>query len=116
MENTIQDKIIDRSKLIYESNYTSIPNIIFDYWMPKLTPGEFNILMCICRKTFGANKKESKISIKEIQKVTGLSKSGIIKMVAHLVDLRLVKKIVLCTGFGKINSCFYCLDTLEGGQ
>ena len=78
---------------ITEPNYTQIPNVIFDYWMNVLTPAEFKVLMCICRKTFGWHKRRDKVSLTQIMKSTGLSRGGIIKNVQCLVDHGLIGKI-----------------------
>ncbi len=74
-------------------NYTQIPNEIFDYWMEKLTPAEFKVLLCICRKTFGWQKRYDCISLKQITSLTGLSKMGIIKNIDRLMELGLITKI-----------------------
>lgn len=79
--------------LITEPNYTQIPNVIFDYWMAQLTPAEFKVLLCICRKTFGWQKKRDRISLRQIEKMTGLTKPSIIKNVEKLIELNLVTKI-----------------------
>lgn len=79
--------------MITEPNYTQIPNVIFDYWMSVLTPAEFKVLLCICRKTFGWQKKRDRISLRQIEKMTGLGKSSIIKNVEKLIELSLVIKI-----------------------
>lgn len=77
---------------IIKPNTTQIPNVIFDYWMDKLTPAEFKVLLCICRKTFGWHKDVDRISIRQIEKMTGLGKSGIIKCTEHLIQIGLVTK------------------------
>lgn len=81
-------------------NYTQIPNIIFDHWMGILTPAEFKVLMCICRKTFGWQKSTDLISIKQIEKMTGLGKSGIIKNTESLIAHGLIEKIKSKTSDG----------------
>jgi hypothetical protein len=37
--------------------------ILFDYWMPRLTDGQFKVLMAIARKTYGWHKKKDAISL-----------------------------------------------------
>lgn len=74
-------------------NYTQIPNVIFDHWMNLLSPAEFKVLLCICRKTFGWFKDSDLISLKQIEKMTGLVKSGICQNIEKLESLGLVKKI-----------------------
>lgn len=74
-------------------NTSAIPNVLFDYWMDKLSPAEFKVLMCIARKTYGWHKDVDKISIKQIEKMTGLSRKGIIKNIEVLMLHNLLIKI-----------------------
>jgi phage replication O-like protein O len=62
---------------IYASNYTEIPNVVFDYWMNHLTHAEFKVLCAICRKTFGWHKFQDYISIKQMVALTGVSKRSV---------------------------------------
>lgn len=80
------------SSSIPAPNYTQIPNVIFDYWMFHLSPAEFKVLMCICRKTFGWHKTLDKISLKQIQEITGLSRKGITDNLNRLLDLNIIIK------------------------
>lgn len=73
-------------------NFTQVPNIIFDHWMKILTPGEFKVLLCICRKTFGWSKKKDRISLRQISEFTGLGRQSLPKMLNRLCDLGLLKK------------------------
>jgi phage replication O-like protein O len=109
---------ICKKNLIYECNYTSIPNVIFDYWMEVLTPAEFKVLLCICRKTFGWHKYEDKISLKQIEKLTNLSRKGIIKCISKLVEFQLVIKISTLTESGDNAINLYSIDVncMGGGS
>ena len=37
-------------------NSTQVPDLILDYWMPKLSGSEFKVLMYLCRRTYGFGK------------------------------------------------------------
>lgn len=76
----------------YIPNTSAIPNIIFDYWMFHLSPAEFKVLMCIARKTYGWHKTIDRISIKQLEKMTGLHRSGIIKNLHNLIEIGLINK------------------------
>ena len=80
-------------KKIQASNYTQIPNVIFDYWMAILSPGEFKVICAICRKTFGWNKQRDKISLRQLAKLTGLSERGVQKISDCLIEHGLITKI-----------------------
>lgn len=81
------------NQLIVEPNYTQIPNVIFDHWMNVLSLAEFTILLCICRKTFGWHKYQDKISFKQIEKMTGLARSCVIKNINLLMERGLINRI-----------------------
>lgn len=102
----------------YIPNTSAIPNILFDYWMNVLTPAEFKVLMCIARKTYGCHKDCELISLKKIEKMTGLHKSGIIKNIDRLMDAGLLNKFKPKTSNGddvpnKYGINVYCV---EGGS
>ena len=84
---------MSNNKLISAPNFTAIPNIILDYWMFILTGAEFKILLCICRKTFGWHKARDRISIRQIEKMTSLSRPSIVKCIEKLIEYSLVTKI-----------------------
>ena len=84
----------------YVPNTSSIPNILFDYWMYVLTPAEFKVLMCIARKTYGWHKVVDRISLNQIEKMTGLSRFGIVKNVESLISHGLVIKFKSKTSDG----------------
>ncbi len=77
---------------LYTPNTSPIPNILFDYWMAKLTPAEFKVLMAIARKTYGWHKQKDRISLRQLTELTGLHKSGVIKATEKLLELNLVIK------------------------
>jgi len=77
-------------KTVEGPNFTQIPNVFFDYWMAILSPGEFKILMCIARKTFGWHKDNDSISLSQIVKMTGLSRRGVVKVIAKLEKIKLI--------------------------
>ena len=92
----------------YIPNTSDIPNILFDYWMNILTPAEFKVLMCIARKTYGWHKEFDLISLKQIEKMTGLSRKGIVKNIDVLMSHGLLIKIKSKTS--ESNIYFYKLD------
>lgn len=69
---------------IQAPNYTQIPNVIMDYWGSVLTPAEFKVLIFICRKTFGFQKKSDKISLSQIMKANKLSDRGALNCIETL--------------------------------
>lgn len=83
----------EKNHRIHKPNYTQVPNCIFDYWMQILSHVDFKILLHVCRKTFGWHKTEDKISISQISRETGISKSSVILGLQRLIDFELIIKI-----------------------
>ena len=81
-------------------NYTQMPNVIFDHWQAILSPSQFSVLLCICRKTFGWHKFEDNISCKQIEAKTGLSKHTILSAIDKLIEYNLIIKIKSKTSDG----------------
>lgn len=71
---------------IDKPNYTQMPNAILDN-MASMTMPEFCVVTAICRQTFGWHRKSEKISVSQLQAMTGLSRhavlDGIDAAIAH---------------------------------
>ena len=53
--------------------YTMTPNKFFDELLPELGYAELKVLLCIFRQTFGWHRPTVKMSVRKIEKSTGLS-------------------------------------------
>lgn len=73
-------------------NYTQIPNVIFDEYLPKLTELELKILLVICRKTFGWHKKRDRISLAQLADQSGCERARIPAIVDSLIEKGMVLK------------------------
>lgn len=73
-------------------NYTQIPNTILDYWMKELSPGEFRVIMSICRKTFGWHKNDDEISNRQLSEHCGLCIRSIPTITDSLFAKGLIRK------------------------
>lgn len=107
---------------IVAPNYTQIPNVIFDYWMEKLSPAQFKILLCICRKTFGYHKEKDRISLRQIESMSGMGKKAIIEAIKVLEEHELLIKFQSTTEWGdpapnqyEINVCEIEDEIQKGG-
>ncbi len=60
-------------------NHTQVPNALFDDLMCQMKEAELRVTLAICRYTFGWHKKEDEISLTCLQKMTGMSRPGVIK-------------------------------------
>ncbi len=75
-------------------NFTQTPNELFDEWLPILTHVELKVLMVIMRKTFGWHKIRDRISLSQLEKITGSQRTNIIKATKNLEKLGLIFKKV----------------------
>lgn len=85
--------ICTESLSIPSPNYCPIPNVLLDEWIYRLGNAEFKILMFIARKTFGWHKIRDRISLSQIHKATGFTRSNIINAIRSLCKLGLLMKI-----------------------
>lgn len=60
-----------------QPNFTAIPNFILDEIGPTLTASEYIIIIFLCRKTYGWQKREDNISISQFEAGTPLMSSTI---------------------------------------
>lgn len=105
---------------IQEPNYTPIPNVVFDYWMPRLSLAAQSILFAICRKTFGWKKTSDTISKNQLIKATGISKNTIQKAIEELESYNLLIKHSNSNEYGNQPNTYYLnvdkpLDSDEEG-
>lgn len=80
---------------ITEPNHTQTPNDLFDYWLPHLGEGELKVLLIIIRKTIGYHKVRDKISLGQLEKFTGLTRTNVLAAVESLKEKKVISKIVI---------------------
>lgn len=88
-------------------NYTQIPNVIFDYWMPLLSAAEFKILLVICRKTFGWHRSSESISKNRLCFISGMSKNTVQTAIEGLESRGLLIKKQTTTEYGPQPNLYY---------
>lgn len=69
----------------YVINSSTIPNVLLDEIMAKVSPAEFKVLMLIARKTYGFHKEIDAIARSQFEQLTGLSEPGIKKCLKSLL-------------------------------
>lgn len=92
LSKTLKQSNADNESIIYSPNCLQVPNNLCEYWMSKLTPAEFKVIMCIYMKCFAWFSGEKSISLSQIEEMTGLSKKGIINNLKSLVNYGLIKR------------------------
>lgn len=74
------------SKLLIP-NTTQVPNILLDVVMPAIKNASLRVLLAVARKTYGFQKAADDISLTQLQKLTGLSRQGVVNGIAGLGNL-----------------------------
>src|ERR1700687_3746421 len=90
---------------IQAPNYTQIPNELLDDWLPLLGQAELKVLLVIMRKTFGWHKIRDRISLTQLEKITGLERRHVCKAVKKLQSRNLIVKTVV--GENGLQQTFY---------
>ena len=87
------------SKKLEVPNYTQVPNYVLGNpyggddeigLLPDMDGSELKVLLIVTRITIGWHKRESRISIRRLAKITGLSTSTVQKAVKKLLDKGLI--------------------------
>ncbi len=78
--------------LDFEFTYTKVPNVILDYFMQCLTGAELTIMIFICRKTLGFQKKVDRIAYSTFVEGTGLTKPTVAMALKKLVKKEMIIK------------------------
>lgn len=73
-------------------NYTQIPNALLDNLMKDMGEAELRVVLAISRKTFGWHKDKDKISLTQLQDITGLSRQGVINGIDAGIERGIILK------------------------
>lgn len=92
-------------------NYTQTPNDLADHWLPFLSGVETKVLVVIMRKTLGWHKKRDRISMSQLEKLTGCQEKAIATAIKSLIKKGLIAKFV--DGPKGIQSTYYELIVQE---
>jgi phage replication O-like protein O len=87
-------------KPVAPPTYTQIPNEFLDC-INEFTPAEFKVLMALCRETFGWHRKDATISLGQLEKMTGLSRTAVSNALTNLDEERQLLKRTKIGGIGK---------------
>lgn len=85
-------------------NYTQVPNVVIDYFVPRLAGAEVRVLLFMLRMTVGYHREEVRITLKRIAEGRrnadgkrvewgcGLTKGSISRALANLESTGLVER------------------------
>lgn len=85
-----------------EDGHTRIANEILEHLMKiHLSPNQWQVLLCIIRKTYGFHKKVDYIANFQIGEATGLCKAVVSRILHNLEDMQLITRKRKYIGFQK---------------
>lgn len=82
-----------------KNNYTQLPNVILDEYLPLMGIAELKVVMFVARKTFGWQKEDDKISLSQMEDATGLSRQGVIDGVNAAIERGVLCRVQVGQGF-----------------
>ena len=80
-------------------NHTQTPNELFDIHMRDMDMAELKVTLAICRKTFGWHKRRDKISLSQLEELTGMSRTSVIKGVQKGIGRGTIERFASDDGF-----------------
>lgn len=74
-------------------NTTQIPNVLLDVHLREMSEAELRVVLAVCRKTLGWQKRRDRISMTQLEQMTGLSRQGVINGVQAAISRGVLKRI-----------------------
>ncbi len=71
-------------------NFTQVPNVLLDEFMSQVDSDTFKVLMVICRKIYGYHKDSDRISLSQLQNISGLSRKMVKKAIRILIERKVL--------------------------
>ena len=74
-----------------EDGYTRIANEILERLVQMhLAPNQWQVLLCIIRKTYGWYKKTDRISLTQFHEISGMDRSSVVRAIRTLKEMNLI--------------------------
>jgi len=96
---------------VEKPNYTQVPNVILDIFMSEMEGSELKVTLAIARQTFGYHRDRHNLSLSDLQKLTGLSRQGVVNAVDALMKCGLITR-----SDGKRGGFFYEINVEPTSQ
>lgn len=91
-----------------EPNYTQAPNVLFDALPDIRSLAELKVTFVIVRATIGWHRDEQRLSVVELMKLTGLSKTSVLDGLERALERGTVERRI--EGAGGARESFYTLN------
>ncbi len=79
-------------------NYTQTPNVVYDA-LPLMAEAEMRVTLTICRETFGWHQRSAKLSLTDLEQLTGLSRQGVLNGIEAGMERGLIGRSAEGNGF-----------------
>ena len=80
-------------------NHTQTPNELIDEHMRDMDMAELKVVLAICRKTFGWHKQYDRISLSQLEEITGMSRTSVIKGARQGIGRGVIERFACNDGF-----------------
>jgi len=97
---------------VNEPSHTQVANELFDTYMRFMSDAELRVVLCAMRKTRGWHKFSDAISLSQFEKMTGLSRQGVINGISRAIE----RGLMIETGTGKRGVKQYTLNIITGQE
>lgn len=77
---------------VEKPNYTQIPNSVLD-GLAQMKEAEARVVMALCRRTFGWHKRSDRVSLTQLQELTGMSRQGVIQGIEAALEHKWIKRV-----------------------
>jgi len=84
---------------IERPNYTQIPNVILDDYLPAMKMAELKVTLAISRQTFGWHRGTALLSVTRLESMTGLSRKGVMDGLLAGLERRTIARTPKGQGF-----------------
>lgn len=74
-------------------NYTQIPNKLLDNMFEIESDSELRVIFAIARKTLGWHKKSDKISLSQLEEMTGLTRPSVIDGIKSAIERGVIERV-----------------------
>lgn len=83
---------------IDKPNYTQLPNAILDS-IDSFGDAELRVVLAVCRKTFGWHKSRDRISLSQLEGMTGMTRQGVINGINAAIGRGILTRYALGFSF-----------------
>lgn len=92
LERLVVETPVKKLRQASKPTFTMLPNVLLDEWMPALSEAEFKVACAIARATYGWHLKDTDLSLTDLQRKTGISRTAVRTAVETLIEKSLISR------------------------